>query len=77
MVNIYAAHSLNKRALMWKRLTEAKFDNVHIIIGGDFNHWEETNRRGIAGEHLMLRRKKATLHHMTFQYGLVDALEAR
>jgi exonuclease III len=68
---------------MWKRLNEASFDTAHIIIGGsfdtthiiiggDFNHLEEVDQRGEARECFMLRRKAASWHHMTLQYGLVD-----
>jgi hypothetical protein len=31
--------------LMWKWLSEANFDTAHIIIGGDFNHLEEMDRK--------------------------------
>jgi hypothetical protein len=42
---------------MWKRLSEASFDTAHVIMGGDFNHLEETDRRGKAGEHFMMKRE--------------------
>jgi hypothetical protein len=66
IVNIYTARTSNEQALMWKRLNEANFDTTHVIIGGDFNHLEETDQRGKAGEHLVLRREAASWHHMTF-----------
>jgi hypothetical protein len=49
---------------MWKQLSEASFNIAHIVIGGDFNHLEEINRRGKAREHLLLRKEAATWHHM-------------
>jgi hypothetical protein len=56
IVNIYAVRTSNERALMWKRLSDASFDTAHVIIGGNFNHLEETDRRGKVGERFMLRR---------------------
>ncbi len=44
-----------------------------IIIGGDFNHMEEEEARGKAGERRMHRREAASWHHLTLQYGLLDA----
>jgi hypothetical protein len=43
IVNIYVAFTSNEWALMWKQLSEANFDIAHVIIGGDFNHLEETD----------------------------------
>jgi hypothetical protein len=57
IINIYAARSSNDRASLWKKISEAKFSVDHIILGGDFNHFEETNRRGIASERQMHRRE--------------------
>jgi hypothetical protein len=34
---------------MWKKLSETNFAADHVILGGDFNHFEETDRRGIVG----------------------------
>jgi hypothetical protein len=65
IINIYAAKSSNEKAPMWKKLSEVGFTANHIILGGDFNHFEETNRRGIARERQMCKRKVATWHHMT------------
>ncbi len=45
IINIYVACTSNERALMWKWLSEANFDTAHIIIGGDFNHLEEMDRK--------------------------------
>jgi len=42
IINVYAACSSNKRASMWKRLSEVNLVADHFILGGDFNHWEET-----------------------------------
>ncbi len=50
IINIYAARSSKERALVWKKLSEANFVVDHVILGGDFNHFEETNRRGITWE---------------------------
>jgi hypothetical protein len=72
IVNIYGARTSNERALMWKRLNEANFDTSHVIIGGDFNHLKETDRRGKAWECFMMRREAVSWHHM-IQYGLADA----
>jgi hypothetical protein len=61
IVNKYAARTFNERVLMWKRLSEASFDTTHVIIRGDFNHLEKTDRRGKAGQHLMLKKKGGLL----------------
>ncbi len=45
----------------------------HVILGGDFNHMEEVEVRGRAGERRMHRREAATSHHLTLQLGLTDA----
>lgn len=73
IVNVYAAQTSRNRALLWKTIRRAKLDSDNTIIGGDFNHREETSRRGIVGERQMHRREAASWHHMTFQYGLTDA----
>ncbi len=73
IVNVYVARSSNDRAPMWKKLSKAKFASDHIIISGDFNHLEETTRRGMSGERQMYRREVASWHHMTLQYALFDA----
>jgi len=57
---------------MWKRLNETKFNTSHVIIGGNFNHLEETDQRGKSGEGFMMNKEVAFWHHMTFQYGLAD-----
>jgi hypothetical protein len=73
IVNVYVVHTSNERTSMWKRLSESSFNTAHIIIGGDFNHLKETNRRGKVGERFILRRKATSWHHMMLQYGLVNA----
>jgi hypothetical protein len=70
---MYAAQSSNNRALLWKVISRAEFISDHTIIGGDFNHLEETTHRGTSGERQMRRREAASWHHMTLQYGLSDA----
>jgi hypothetical protein len=65
IINIYAQHSSNNRALLWRKLSQADFTADHFIIGGDFNHLEETDRRGTSGERQMHRREAASWHHMT------------
>jgi hypothetical protein len=59
-INVYAACSSNERASMWKRLNEANLVLDHFILGGDYNHWEEIERRGVAGKRQMHRREVAT-----------------
>jgi exonuclease III len=62
-----------KQCQCGKRLNEASFTADHIIIGGDFNHFEKTNHRGIAGECKMNRKEAVAWHHMILQYGLSNA----
>ncbi len=50
IVNIYVAKSSNDKAPSWKRISKAEFPADHIILGGDFNHFEKTNRKGLVGE---------------------------
>jgi len=57
MVNIYDARTSNELALMWKQLSEANFDTSHIIIGEDFNHLKETDRKRKARQCFMMRRE--------------------
>jgi len=73
IINIYAQRSSNDRALLWRKLSQADFTADHFIIGGDFNHLEDTDRGGTSGERQMHRREAASWHHMMLQYGLVDA----
>ncbi len=73
IINVYTTCSSNKRTLMWKQLSEMNLVADHFILGGDFNHWEETNRGGVARKRCMHRRVATAWHHLTFQYGLMDA----
>jgi hypothetical protein len=73
IINVYATCSSNERASMWKQLSEANLAIDHFILGGDFNHWEETKRRGVAGKRRMHRKETIAWHHLTLQYGLMDA----
>ncbi|CAK9200508.1 unnamed protein product [Sphagnum troendelagicum] len=72
IVNIYALRSSNDRTPLWRRINQAEFTADHIIVGGDFNHLEKINCKGISGERQMHRREATAWHHMTLQYGLVD-----
>jgi hypothetical protein len=58
---------------MWKQLSEMNLVADNFILGGDFNHWEETKRGGVAGKRRMHRRVATAWHHLTFQYSLMDA----
>jgi exonuclease III len=73
IVNVYVARSSNDKAPMWKKLSKAEFTSDHIIVGGDFNHLEETTQRGTLGERQMPKKEAASWHHMTLQYGMSDA----
>jgi endonuclease/exonuclease/phosphatase family metal-dependent hydrolase len=73
IINVYVDCSSNERASMWKRLSEANLVANHFILGGDFNHWEEIEHRGVAEERRMHRREATTWHHLTLQCGLMDA----
>jgi hypothetical protein len=69
--NLIIVNTSKERTLMWKRLNKASFDTAHIIIGGDFNHLKETDRRGKVGAQFMMRREATSWHHMMLQFGLV------
>jgi len=58
VINIYAQRSSNERAPLWQKITQANFASNHILVGGDFNHLEETTCRGVSGERH--RRREAT-----------------
>jgi exonuclease III len=73
IINTYAPRASRDRATLWKKIGEANFTADHVIIGGDFNHMEEEEARGKAGERRMHRREAASWHHLTLQYGLLDA----
>jgi exonuclease III len=72
IINTYAPRTSRDKAHMWKKISEANFQADHIIIGGDFNHLEE-EVKGKASERRMHRREAASWHHLTLQYGLIDA----
>jgi exonuclease III len=57
---------------MWRKVSDVEFVADHLIMGGDFNHLEKVNRRGLAGERRMYKKEAASWHHMTFQYMLAD-----
>ncbi len=74
IVNVYAVRASRDRAPLWKKISEANLLVEHVILGGDFNHFEEEEGiRGQAGERRMHRIEAATWHHLTLQYGLLDA----
>lgn len=73
IVNIYAVRSSNDKAPIWKKIHETEFTSEHVILKGDFNHLEETTRRGTSGERQMHKREAASWHHMTLRYGVTDA----
>jgi len=49
IINVYAAQTSKNRALLWKAISRAEFNLDNTIIRKDFNHQEETSRRGITG----------------------------
>jgi len=73
IVNTYASRTSRSRAPLWKRISEANLTANHTIIGGYFNHLEEEETRGTAGQRRMHRRESATWHQLTLEYGLTDA----
>ncbi len=73
IINTYAPRTSRDRAPLWKKISEANFTADHVILGGDFNHMEEVEVRGRAGERRMHRREAGTWHHLTLQLGLTDA----
>jgi exonuclease III len=73
IINVYAACSSNERTLMWKRLSEVNLATDHFILSGNFNHWEKTESGGVVGKRRMHKREAVAWHHLTFQYGLMDA----
>jgi hypothetical protein len=60
VINTYAPRSSRDRAPLWKKISEAEFSTDHTILGGDFNHLEEEDNRGRAGERRMHRKEAAT-----------------
>jgi exonuclease III len=73
IINISAPRASRDRAPLWKKISEANLSTEHVIIRGDFNHFEEEGTRGQAGERRMHRREAATWHHLTLQHDLIDA----
>ncbi len=73
IINSYAPRTSRDKASLWKKISKANFIADHVIIGGDFNHLEEEEARGRARERRMHRREAASWHHLTLQYGLIDA----
>jgi exonuclease III len=72
IINVYVPQSSNDRALLWRRINQVDLISDYIILGGDCNHHEVTDRRGTAVEKQMHRRDSASWHHMTLRYGLTD-----
>jgi len=60
IINIYAPHSSNDRAPLWRRINQAGFTSDHIILGEDFNHLEKTDRRGTSDERQMHKKEAAS-----------------
>jgi hypothetical protein len=60
IINTYAPRTSKDRATLWKKIGEANFTTEHVIIGGDFNHMEEEEARGKAGERRMHRKEAAS-----------------
>jgi hypothetical protein len=73
IINTYASKTSRSRAPLWKRISEANLTADHTIIGGDFNHLEEMETRGMAGQRGMHKRESTAWHQLTLQYGLTDA----
>ncbi|CAM6066984.1 unnamed protein product [Sphagnum tenellum] len=65
IANVYVAWTSRNRALLWKTIRRAELDSDNTIIGGDFNHQEETSRKSVSDERQMHRREAASWHHMT------------
>jgi hypothetical protein len=59
IIKVYVVCSSNERASMWKRLNEMNLAIDHFILGGDFNHWEETECEGVAEKCQMHRKEVA------------------
>jgi hypothetical protein len=73
IINTYVPRTSRDRAPIWKKISEVNLSTEHIILRGDFNHFEEEKNKGQAGERRMHRREAATWHHLTLQHGLIDA----
>jgi hypothetical protein len=73
IINVYASQTSTERALLWKKIAQADFTSDHIILGGDFNHHENSDQENILGSRKMHRREAVAWHRMTLKYGLTDA----
>jgi exonuclease III len=73
IINTYAPRTSRDRAPLWKKNSKANLLVEHVILGGDFNHFEEEGTRGQAGEKRMHKKEAATWHHLTLQHGLFHA----
>jgi len=73
IINVYASQTSAERALLWSRITQAGFASDHVILGGDFNHFEVIDQKCSPGTRKMHRREAASWHQMTLRYGLIDA----
>jgi hypothetical protein len=60
IINTYALKTSRDRSPLWKKISEANLTANHVIIGGDFNHLEEEETRGKAGERRMHSREAAS-----------------
>ncbi len=58
---------------MWKRLSEANLATNHFTLGGNFNHWEATERGREAGKCRMHKKEAIAWYHLALQYNLMDA----
>jgi 4-hydroxy-3-methylbut-2-enyl diphosphate reductase IspH len=56
IINVYAPRFSNDIAQFWRNINQADLNSDHIILGGDFNHQEVTDSRGITGERQIHRR---------------------
>ncbi len=72
IINVYASQTSAERALLWSRITQADFASDHVILGGDFNHFEITDQKSPPGTGKMHRREAASWHRMSLRYGLTD-----
>jgi len=73
IINVYASQTSTERALLWNKITQVDFTSDHIILGGDFHHFESTDQESTPGTRRMHRREAAAWHRMTLRYGLTDA----
>ncbi|CAM6007811.1 unnamed protein product [Sphagnum balticum] len=72
IINVYAQRSSNDRAPLWKKIIQVDFTSEQVVVGGDFNHLEETTCRGVSTKRQIHRCEAATWHQMTIRYGLAD-----